>query len=168
MSTGTTPAQAFAPLPPHEISWLEQTAAAAGFGHHIWPDFAACEAALESGFGQSTLARHDHNLFGMKQHKHPVYGTVVLPTEEFLGGHWVRVNADWVNYPTDAECFSDRMETLRRLAPEYEHYAAALAAQDGPTYVREVSRTWSTDPERAQKVLKIYSRWKLAPPEKTA
>lgn len=143
-----------------EIEFLRATTSAAAAGGSIWPDFVACEAALESGFGTSTLAREDNNLFGMKQHVHPVYGTAALPTEEDLGGHWVRVTADWVKYPKAADCFADRMATLRRLAPYYAHYAAALAALDGATFVREVSQSWSTDPQRAQKVLNIYSQWK--------
>lgn len=148
------------PLTESDTDFLSSASAAAGAGGSIWPDFMACEAALESGFGKSTLARQDNNLFGMKQHRHPVYGTVTLPTEEFLQGEWKRVSADWVKYPKAADCFADRMATLRRLAPEYPHYANALAAQDGPTFIREVSQTWSTDPNRAQKVLSIYSRWK--------
>jgi len=149
-------------LPVEDVSFLEKCAAAAGAGGHVWPEFAACEAALESTYGRSTLAAQDNNLFGMKQHRHPVYATVSLPTGEFVQGQWVRVTADFVKYPGWAECFSDRMATLRRLAPEkgFEHYAAALAAQDGGTFVREVSASWSTDPNRAQKVLNIYSRWK--------
>jgi flagellum-specific peptidoglycan hydrolase FlgJ len=90
---------------------------------------------------------------------------VTLPTEEFLQGQWVRVSAEWVKYPAWSDCFADRMATLRRLAPEkgFEHYAAALAAHDGITFIREVSKSWSTDPKRAQKILDIYSRWRPAP-----
>jgi flagellum-specific peptidoglycan hydrolase FlgJ len=148
-----------------DIAFLSSAAKAAGIGGCIWPDFSACEAALESGYGKSTLARVDNNLFGMKQHKHPIFGTVTLPTEEFVHGQWVRVSAEWVKYPAWSDCFADRMATLRRLAPEkgFEHYAAALAAHDGLTFIREVSQSWSTDPKRAQKVLDIYSRWRPAP-----
>jgi flagellum-specific peptidoglycan hydrolase FlgJ len=149
--------------------FLDSAMAAAAASGHIWPEFAACEAALESRNGKSTLAREDNNLFGMKQHVHPVYGTAVLPTEEFLGGEWKRVSADWVKYPALADCFRDRMDSLRRLSTatkygelEYPHYAAALAAPDGPTFIREVSKTWSTDPSRAQKVLEIYREWKAS------
>lgn len=147
-------------LPASEIAFLCAATEAAAAGGCVWPDFMACEAALESGFGRSTLAREDNNLFGMKQHRHAIYGTVTIPTEEFLGGQMARISAEWVKYPTVKDCFADRMETLRRLAPGYRHYAAALAAQDGPTFIREVSMTWSTDPNRAQKVLKIYLYWK--------
>jgi flagellum-specific peptidoglycan hydrolase FlgJ len=148
-----------------EIAFLSTAATQAGLGGCIWPDFSACEAALESTFGKSTLARVDNNLFGMKQHVHPVFGTVSLPTEEFLHGEWVRVTAEWVKYPAWSDCFADRMATLRRLAPEkgFEHYAAALAAHDGITFIREISAKWSTDPKRAQKILDIYSRWRNPP-----
>lgn len=147
-------------LPDVDLQWLQSASTDAAAGGCAWPDFIACEAALESGFGKSTLAAQDFNLFGMKQHSHPIYGTVSLPTEECLDGQWVRVSADWVKYPSLAACFADRMATLRRLSPVYPHYANALVAHDGATFVREVSQTWSTDPGRAQKVLNIYLQWR--------
>ncbi len=122
-----------------------------------WPGYVAAEAALESTFGTSDLAAEDFNLFGMKAHKHPIYGTVNLPTREFLHGEWVRVEAAFIKYPDWESCLRDRLATLTRLAPVYPHYAAALAASDGPTFILEVSKTWSTDPARAQKVLNIYN-----------
>ncbi len=123
---------------------------------HIFPEMAACEAALESGYGRSQLAIRDNNLFGMKQHAHSVFGTVALPTNEFLDGNWVSVVAKWVSYPDWASCFADRMATLRRLASVYPHYQNALNASSATTYISEVSQTWSTDPDRAAKVLAIY------------
>lgn len=129
---------------------------------HVFPAFAACEAALESNWGRSALAKEANNLFGTKQHQHPVFGTLNMPTHEWdkIKHSFIVVNAEWVKYPGWKECFEDRMSTLTRLAPEYPHYAAALAAPDGETFVREVSRTWSTDPNRADKVLSIYRNHK--------
>src|SRR6266404_5395695 len=95
--------------------WLKQTAKSAEIAEHIFPQMAACEAALESGFGSSALAREANNLFGMKQHMHPVYGTLSLPTKEFLSGEWQTVEAQWVKYDSIDECFEDRMATLTRL-----------------------------------------------------
>jgi flagellum-specific peptidoglycan hydrolase FlgJ len=117
---------------------------------------AACEAALESGFGSSKLAQRDDNLFDTKQHSHSIYGTVTLPTREVVRGAWVEVSADWIIYPSLAACFLDRMATLKRLAPVFPNYALALAAVDPIAYVTAVSRTWSTDPDRATKVISIY------------
>lgn len=146
--------------------WLDATADAAFAAHHIYPTMAACEAALESShkgiFGASQLAREDKNYFGMKQHKHPTYGTVSLPTKEFLEGEWELVDAFFVKYPTVEACFEDRMATLKRLSTVYPHYAEALAAEDPIDYVRAVSKTWSTDPDRAAHVIAIYEEW-LAP-----
>lgn len=117
---------------------------------------AACEAALESSYGTSKLAALGNNLFGMKQHRHFIYGTLILPTREFVNSSWVQTTADWVKYPDWAECFADRMATLQRLAPYYPHYDHALKAGSATTYINEVSRTWSTDPSRAENVLRIY------------
>jgi flagellum-specific peptidoglycan hydrolase FlgJ len=137
-------------------AFLGQAFRAAIQAGHIFPEMAACEAALESGYGRSQLAVQDRNLFGMKQHQHPIYGTHSLPTREFLGDAWIAVTADWVSYPDLSSCFADRMATLQRLSSIYRHYAAALKAASATTYIYEVSRTWSTDPERAEKVLNIY------------
>jgi flagellum-specific peptidoglycan hydrolase FlgJ len=139
--------------------WLTSTAQAAGAANHIWPEMAACEAGLESAFGTSKLAAQDNNLFGMKTHAHEVYGVVVLPTKEYLDGNWEVVDASFVKYATLEECFEDRMDTLYRLKSVYPYYSAALSAQDEFTYINEVSRTWSTDPNRASKVTTIYKEY---------
>ena len=132
---------------------------------HPFPNMAGCEAALESQkpgvvpFTLSQLAAEDNNLFGMKAHQHNDYGVVNLPTREFLSGEWTVVSAAFEKYPTLDDCFADRYATLRRLSPIYPHYKAALAATDPVTYITEVSRTWSTDPKRAQKVIAIYNEY---------
>lgn len=136
--------------------WLVQAFRSARAAGHIFPDYAACETALESAWGQSKLAKLGANLFGTKQHSHPEYQTLNLPTKEFLDGKWTVIRATWVLYPSEMESFKDRMYTLRRLSPAYPHYAAALAAKDGTTFVDQVSISWSTDPLRAKKVLEIY------------
>jgi flagellum-specific peptidoglycan hydrolase FlgJ len=133
---------------------------------------AACEAALESSWGNSQLARDDFNLFGMKQHAHPVFGTMTLPTREWIGKEkdtqdgnpdgWIQVTASWVKYPDWRACFADRLATLERLSNVLPHYKAALEAPDAQTYITEVSKTWSTDPRRAEKVLSIYQEYVAA------
>jgi flagellum-specific peptidoglycan hydrolase FlgJ len=140
-----------------QFQWLQSTVAAAKGAGHIFPEMAGCEAALESSYGTSTLAREANNLFGMKQHAHPIFGTFHLPTNEFLSGQWKTVDAEWVKYPTVTECFMDRMNTLDRLKKNYPHYMAALVAMNPIAYIYEVSKSWSTDPDRAMKVQSIYN-----------
>jgi flagellum-specific peptidoglycan hydrolase FlgJ len=154
-------------------AFLEKAADEAAKANHPFPHMAACEAALESSWGNSQLAREDCNLFGTKQHSHPIYGTVNLPTREWVNGpdghrvdgRWVSVTSQWVKYPDWRTCFSDRLVTLERLSNAYPHYAAALRATDAETYIAEVSKTWSTDPDRAKKVLSIYQAFAFAASE---
>lgn len=141
--------------------WLRATRDAAQSAQHIWPDYAACEAALESAWGTSGLALKGLNLFGRKQSLvHPIYDTLDLPTHEFVNGEMVPTMAHWVKYPDLQSCFQDRMATLRRLAPVFQEYADALGAPDGETFVMDVSRKWSTDPNRGAKVIAIYTAHK--------
>jgi flagellum-specific peptidoglycan hydrolase FlgJ len=143
-------------------SFLRQAAVAARAAGHIFPEYAACEAALESNWGQSRLAREANNLFGQKASVQEQglgeqgTGTLTLPTQEFLHGHWVTVIAHWARFSDQTACFRARMELLRRLEHGHPAYARALAAATGEVFVQEVSRTWSTDPERAAKVLAIH------------
>ena len=140
-------------------SFLARATAEAQKANHPFPEMAAAEAALESSWGNSQLAREANNLFGMKQHAHPVCGTVTLPTKEFIDGKWMACSANWVEYPDWASCFADRLATLQRLSNAYPHYKAALEAPDAQTFVTEVSKTWSTDPNRAAKVVSIWQEF---------
>ena len=145
-------------------AFLDRASAEAVKANHPFPQMAAAEAALESSWGNSQLAREANNLFGMKQHDHPICGTVNLPTREFLDGGWVTCISQWVEYPTWASCFADRLATLQRLSNAYPHYKAAIEAQDAETFVRQVSLTWSTDPQRADKVLSIFREYTAVRP----
>lgn len=138
--------------------FLSRAYRAAQAAHHIFPAFAACEAALESGWGRSQLAVEANNLFGQKQSHPPLAGTetIAMPTREYLHGHWLTVSANWAKFADWSECFRARMEVLERLSRAYPHYAAALKAANGEQYVTAVSQSWSTDPERAGKVLEVY------------
>jgi len=133
-------------MTPQQHVFLSRAYTAAEKAGHIFSEMAACEAALESAYGSSGLAAKYNNLFGCKQHVHPIYGTHVLPTREFLDGKWLAVNSSWIVYPGWADCFADRMATLQRLSPVIPHYKNALAAGSATTYINEVSQGWSTDP----------------------
>jgi flagellum-specific peptidoglycan hydrolase FlgJ len=139
-------------------SFLRNASAAARAAGHIFPEYAACEAALESTWGQSRLAREANNLFGQKQSADAPSGiaAIALPTQEFLHGRWVTVVAHWARFTDAAACFRARMALLRRLEHSYPAYTRALAATTGEAFIEEVSRAWSTDPQRAQKVLAIH------------
>jgi len=141
-----------------EGEFLSKAVFAAHKAGHVWPDFAACEAALESAWGGSALAVQANNLFGQKQAHPPAAGTetMEMPTREFVRDAWVTVPAQWVKFADWDACFAERMRLLGALAGRYPHYAEALIAKTGAGYVTAVSKSWSTDPERAAKVLAIH------------
>ncbi len=136
--------------------FLLQAVAAARAAEHIFPEYAACEAALESGWGSSTLARQGNNLFGQKQSHPPSGNSLSLPTREFVEGKWVVVPAQWKAFPDWQACFGERMALLRESAAICPHYRAALLAKTGAEFIVQVSASWSTDPQRANKVLRVF------------
>ena len=69
----------------------------------------------------------------------------------------VDITAKFVKFPTLQEAFAARMDTLRRLSATVANYANALAATSGEQFVLNVSKSWSTDPQRASTVLAIYN-----------
>ncbi len=138
--------------------FLMKAAEAARAAGHLFPEYAACEAALESGWGMSHLAVEANNLFGQKQAHPPLAGTetIALPTREYLHGAWIRVQANWVKFADWSACFRERMALLHSISAAYPNYKAALQAPSGEQFITEVSKTWSTDPSRAGKVLAVY------------
>lgn len=140
---------------PLQIAALRTVYAAAQISGCLFPQAQASEVMVETTWLTSELGVDDNNLFGMKQHTHPVYGTVNLPTREFLHAAWVVENDDFVKYPTMAACFQDRQATLVALAPHYPHYAAALAATSPEEFLTQVSLTWSTGPQRGAECVAI-------------
>lgn len=143
-------------MDPFKRNFITNASVSARMAGAHFPDMWAAEAALESRFGRSQLYIDGWNAFGLKQKQHPIFGTLSLPTREYLGGEWKVVNANFVKYPDLDACFADRLATLERLAPAYPHYKAALEAVEPEIYIQEVSMTWSTDPNRAKSVLTIY------------
>lgn len=128
---------------------------------HPWPEYAVCEAALESAWGASKLARLANNLFGQKDGKED-YPNLVLPTWENKDlDHDGVVESDervklrevsWPIFPDWETCFRERVKLLQRV----KVYRAALDAKTGEDFIRLVSKFWATDPKRADKVLLTY------------
>ncbi len=150
------------------VEIIKDWAAQAKDAGHPFPEAAACEAALESAYGKSYLAVHGLNLFGMKQHKEPIFETLTLPTHEATGkkdllGNPVfeAIQAPFVKYPSLKDCFADRLATLERLAPQagFTRYKIALNATTPEDFVTNVSLKWSTDPNRGAKVLAILKQF---------
>ena len=140
-----------------QLAALKDACAAARAAGHVWPEFAACEAMVESAWGTTECFVAARNPFGRKQSVPPVFESLALPTWEVVHGHRQNIVAQFVAFPDLATAYRDRMEVLRRLAGIFPEYAHALKAASGADFVKQVSLRWSTDPERAAKVLAIHA-----------
>lgn len=109
------------------------------------------QAALESAWGRSQLARLANNYFGIK-----AYGgkpSLELPTVEVLEGQARRIKAGFARYNSMAECFSDR----DRLILKMRCYAEARACAAEPLrFIEALARHWATDPHYAERLQRVY------------
>lgn len=109
------------------------------------------QAALESNWGQSQMARDAHNYFGIKaygQHARAAY-----PTFEHINGHDLRISADFARYDSMEDCFADR-DRLVATAPCYAEARACRA--DPAAFARALAVHWATDPHYVEKLLRVY------------
>src|SRR5512138_400251 len=135
-----------------EFLELATTAAAASSRASGLPaGVTVAQAALESAWGTSQLARAAHNYFGIKAHRGLPW--IALPTLEYRHGRAVWTEARFTRYASMEACFADRDRIILRVAC----YAAARAcAADPAAFVCALARHWATDPQYADKLLKVY------------
>lgn len=166
-------------------TFLIQMCDAAKAANHLFPEYAACEGAIETGWGSSESFKQGWNVFGNKQSAKPVYQTLSMPTWEVVNGRRVNIVANFIKFPDLATAFTYRMDTLKRLMGIYRdalnattgenfvrNVSGQFAAADGPIdptkYIYEFSDgihqwlkpRWATDPLRASKVLQTYNAHK--------
>jgi hypothetical protein len=99
------------------------------------------QAIDESGWGQSTLAAADHNLFGIKG-TGPA-GRHVLPTQEYENGAWVTRTASFRVYRNVAESIADH----GRLLATSQAYQHAMADRHVPdAFAAALTGVYGTDP----------------------
>ncbi len=119
---------------------------------NIPASFTIAEAALESGWGSSMLAKHGFNLFGVKADPAWHGGIISMRTREFVGGQWIMVNSNWRAYPdwySSIQDHSSFLLTNRRYQEAFKH-------RDGCEFANEVARAgYATDPDYAKKIVSI-------------
>jgi len=115
------------------------------------PGVTVAQAALESGWGNSELARAANNYFGIKAR--PGGKAIELTTTEYLAGTAVRVTAKFARYVSMLECFADRDRMIASLSAYSE---ARAVAKDPEAFIHALARHWATDPAYAEKLLAVY------------
>ena len=121
--------------------------------------FTVAQAALESGWGESSLARDGKNLFGVKADPGWHGDVLTLNTREFLHGTWVMVPALWRKYANWQDCMDDHAAFLH----QNRRYASCFACTNGDAFARAVAQAgYATDPDYAAKLVSIIDAHQLA------
>jgi flagellar protein FlgJ len=116
--------------------------------------FTLAQAALESRWGDSDLAKKAFNLFGVKADsawRGPCFN---LATGEVLNGKEVVVGASWRKYGSWAECLEDRVNFFK----SNRRYAMCWVQNTGEGWARSVqAANYATDPKYAEKLIAVMN-----------
>lgn len=121
--------------------------------------FAVADAADESGWGSSQLARQAFNLFGVKADSSWHGPTLTMRTREYLNGQWVMVPAVWRKYSDWLGSIEDHAQFLLT-NPRYQ---PAFAYVSGATFAQAIAAAgYATDPQYAAKIISIIKAHNLS------
>jgi flagellum-specific peptidoglycan hydrolase FlgJ len=124
----------------------------------VFASITVAQAALESAWGESGLAKSAKNLFGIKADSLWRGDTVTLNTKEFIKGHWVEVPAQWRKYPSWQVSIQDHAAFLKR-NPRYRGCFACSTAQ---AFVLALAAAgYATDPAYADKLISLIDKYQL-------
>lgn len=120
------------------------------------------QAALESGWGTSSLSKPPHNnQFGIKASSEWTGRIINMPTREWGSGGWYVANEDFRSYDSVADSLLDhakfftntawRKENYKNVVGETDYKKACWALQNAPA-------PYATDPGYAQKLIDIIEQ----------
>jgi flagellum-specific peptidoglycan hydrolase FlgJ len=114
------------------------------------------QAIDESGWGQSTLATRDHNLFGIKG-TGPA-GSVPLATQEYQNGLLVPSTSSFRVYNNTAESIDDHGKLLATSG----YYRASMADRHDPNaFAQALTGIYATDPSYGTKLIGLMRQYDL-------
>ena len=121
------------------------------------------QSILESNWGRSKLSTAELNYFGFKCVTPTSPGPIALrcaryPTTECIPSPCHPVDAFFRSYASVVDSFRD----YGRLLTTSSNYAAALPVRSDPdAFIRAVARKYATDPEYANKVIRLMDLYDL-------
>ena len=153
------PAAASGSGTPAQQAFIEQIAPGAIAAQRTYGVPAAvtiAQAIEESGWGQSTLAVQDHNLFGIKGAGPACSDS--YPTQEFQHGQWVTTTAQFRAYHDIAQSIEDHGKLLATSG----YFTAAMAVQQKPdSFAQALTGVYATDPSYGTNLIGLMQRFNL-------
>ncbi len=138
--------------------------AAQAEGVPVVPKAVAAQAAIESRWGESELAREGNNLFGVKAGQSWSGPVLELPTWEVVDGHRIETVARFRRYEGFEEAVQDYVSIIGRL-DWYRDAREAARYGDPYGYLYGLEGRgepgWATDPGYASKILALMRTYNL-------
>ncbi|STY35128.1 glucosaminidase domain-containing protein [Listeria fleischmannii] len=117
--------------------------------HSVLPSITGAQAVLESGWGTSQLSTMAHNLFGVKGTYNGSF--VTMPTQEYVNGKWITIDAQFRKYPSKNESMTDHGDFLQK--SRYQDLIGETNYVKAANYLQKAG--YATDPDYAKKLVSI-------------
>jgi hypothetical protein len=127
---------------------------------HIAASLTIAQAALESGWGNSSLTVKANNLFGIKG-SGPA-GSLTIQTTEYRNGQAVQVSALFRAYNNWGESVADHSALIVQGVSWNRNLYSKVIGADGRTAAREIAAAgYATDPNYTAKLIRIMDSYNL-------
>ena len=129
----------------------------------ILPSITAAQAILESGWGSSELAKvPNNNLFGIKDSEDWHGEIVTVPTQEYLNGDYITVNAAFRKYASWNDSVVDHAKFFTSTEWRKDNYRKVVNETDYRIAAQELKNAgYATDPSYAGKLISLIEAYKL-------
>jgi hypothetical protein len=114
-----------------------------------YPELAAAQCCLESGFGKHTSGKH--NYIGAKG------GGTTTTTQEWYDGQWVTIKAGFIDFPSLAACIE---YLVTRWYKDYRNFKGVNNAPNRYAAARMLKeQSYATDPDYPAKLSKLMKEY---------
>ena len=146
----------------HFLSAIKQ-GAMDGAKEGVLPSITAAQAILESGWGSSELAKApNNNLFGIKDSEDWNGEIVTVPTQEYVNGDYIKINAAFRKYTSWNDSVVDHAKFFTSTEWRKNNYRKVVNETDYRIAAPELKNAgYATDPSYAGKLISLIEAYKL-------
>ena len=129
----------------------------------VLPSITAAQAILESGWGSSELAKApNNNLFGIKDSEDWNGEIVTVPTQEYVNGDYITVNAAFRKYTSWNDSVVDHAKFFTSTEWRKNNYRKVVNETDYHIAAQELKNAgYATDPSYPGKLIRLIEAYKL-------
>lgn len=131
--------------------------------YKIAPSITGAQAALESGWGSSKLAKPPYNNnFGIKASPDWAGRKISMSTQEYINGKWITINDDFRAYDTLSDSIADHSAFFTNTEWRKNNYREVVGQIDYKKAANALQKAgYATDPGYPQKLINIIEQHNL-------